>query len=51
VGGFFFWRATQRMINRPAPAPAQPPVVRTVTTADDDDEYAKKLDEELAKYG
>lgn len=49
-GGLFFWRMTHRLVrpaglveNRPAsqPAPAQTP----------EDEYARKLEEELAKYG
>ena len=49
-GGFFFWRMTHRLVrtsdpgeSRPAsqPAPAQTP----------EDEYARKLEEELANYG
>lgn len=51
VGGFFFWRTTQRMVQAPEATPPPPTIVRTVTTPSEDDEYAQKLDEELAKYG
>jgi cytochrome c-type biogenesis protein CcmH len=48
-GGFFFWRMTQRMMQTPprATQPAAP--ARTPASADDD--YERKLEEELAKHG
>jgi cytochrome c-type biogenesis protein CcmH/NrfF len=66
VGGYFFWRTTQRMMIPAAPlqardqvelppsAPAnQTPAVAKTNATDlmDDDEYTQKLEEELAKYG
>lgn len=51
AGGYFFWRTTQRMIRTPEVVAPATPVVRNVSTANPDDEYAQKLDEELAKYG
>lgn len=63
VGGFFFWRNTQRMM-QPAAAThanlAQEPTGKPMTRAakatsnpgeGDDDDYTQKLEEELAKYG
>ena len=50
IGGLFFWRTTRRMV-QPAPVTAETTAVRTVTTPNEDDEYAQKLEEELAKYG
>jgi cytochrome c-type biogenesis protein CcmH len=66
VGGYFFWRTTQRMvqpatplgatdeIELPPPALAgEAPTVAQTNAAElmDDDEYTQKLEEELAKYG
>jgi cytochrome c-type biogenesis protein CcmH len=49
VGGYFFWRTTQRMVQ--SPEATAPTTVKTVTVPSEDDEYTQKLDEELAKYG
>lgn len=46
VGGGFFWRMTRRLVRHdPQPAPA---AARRPEAADD---YERKLEEELAKYG
>ena len=63
VGGFVFWRNTQRMM-QPATAaqaslmqePTGKPLSRAVKPTGnagegDDDDYTQKLEEELAKYG
>jgi cytochrome c-type biogenesis protein CcmH len=47
-GGFFFWRMTQRMMQTPARTPQTAASASTPAAADD---YERKLDEELAKYG
>jgi cytochrome c-type biogenesis protein CcmH/NrfF len=67
VGGYFFWRTTQRMMQPVAPLaddsgtelPANTSFSNTPVTLDttvekpltEEDEYSQKLDEELAKYG
>jgi hypothetical protein len=38
-------------VQAPEATPPPPTVVKTITTPSEDDEYAQKLDEELAKYG
>ena len=58
VGGFVFWRNTQRMM-RPAAVLANlaqetaPKVAKPVVKSgnSEEDEYTQKLEEELAKYG
>ncbi len=46
VGGGVFWRMTQRMVHtEPQPAPAPP------RRAESEEDYERKLEEELAKYG
>jgi len=60
VGAYFFWRSTQRMM-QPAVVPASggtapsqvPPNAKPATgqNGDEEDEYTRKLEEELAKYG
>lgn len=47
VGGGFFWRMTRRMV-QPAPQPSAATAPRRAETEDD---YERKLEEELAKYG
>lgn len=47
VGGFVFWRMTSRMVRTGSQPPA-PPVAQAASTEDD---YERKLEEELAKYG
>jgi cytochrome c-type biogenesis protein CcmH len=47
VGGFFFWRMTSRMV-RSSSHPTAAPAPRNAAT---EDEYERKLEEELAKYG
>ncbi len=59
VGGYFFWRTTQGMMQpasplqaNQAPAVAKPRVGNAMgNQAGDEDEYTQKLEEELAKYG
>ena len=46
VAGFVFWRMTARMVRRSA----QPAAVAAPRATSDDD-YERKLEEELAKYG
>ena len=47
VAGVFFWRRTRGLVQRPAPQP-----VDAATPADvDEDDYERRLEEELAKYG
>jgi cytochrome c-type biogenesis protein CcmH len=47
-GGVFFWRTARRMV-QPEPEPVTP--TPAVIIINGDDEYSKKLDEELAKHG
>ena len=60
VGGFFFWRTTQRMMQpagttdaevMAAPLPPRPAPAEKSESPVDEDEYQQKLEEELAKYG
>ncbi len=51
-GGWFFWRMTSRMVQpggNAAAAKAAPPTANRAATSEDD--YERKLEEELAKYG
>jgi cytochrome c-type biogenesis protein CcmH len=48
VGGFFFWRMTSRMVVRPPDHPSGTTANRPSTS---DDDYDRKLEEELARYG
>ena len=47
VAGVFFWRKTRGLVRRPA----APSVVAAKPTDGDEDDYERKLEEELAKYG
>jgi len=47
MGGVFFWRMTHRMV-QPA---AQSAVSATQRSGASQEDYARKLEEELAKYG
>jgi cytochrome c-type biogenesis protein CcmH len=55
VGGYFFWRTTQGMMQPASPLQTnQAPAVAKPRAGDqvgDEDEYTQKLEEELAKYG
>jgi cytochrome c-type biogenesis protein CcmH len=46
LAGVFFWRKASALVRRPAAQPSIPP-----TPATGEDEYERKLEEELAKYG
>jgi cytochrome c-type biogenesis protein CcmH len=48
LGGFFFWRVTRGMVRRSANR-ATLPAAPTSSSAEDD--YERKLEQELAKYG
>jgi cytochrome c-type biogenesis protein CcmH len=60
VGGYFFWRSTQRMM-QPAPLPPSDETTPSSASAsakpsvgqdgEEEDEYTRKLEEELSKYG
>jgi len=52
LGGVFFWRTARRMV-QPEPEPVAPTPAVIIINGDTngDDEYAQKLDEELAKHG
>lgn len=59
VGGYFFWRSTQRMMQpatlpvRDGALPATPPSAKPNAGqgGDEEDEYTRKLEEELSRYG
>jgi cytochrome c-type biogenesis protein CcmH len=57
AGGVFFWRMTQRMVQpqtgqaNVAPLTSRSQAKPTTSDAPSNDEYAQKLEEELAKYG
>ena len=47
LAGVFFWRKTRGLVQRPA----VPPVVAATPADGDEDDYERKLEEELTKYG
>ena len=48
VGGLIFWRTARRMVQPPEPVTPAPTIIKLSPS---DDEYAQKLEEELAKHG
>ena len=48
VGGLFFWHTTRRMVRPDEPVAPTPTIIKL---SPGDDEYAQKLEEELAKHG
>lgn len=50
VGGYAFWRKTQSLVEAPSPAAPSTPTSAN-RPADSVDDYERRLEEELARYG